>query len=64
MRPNASAQPAAASKPLSFSDVKSGDWFYPYVTELVEAGDVNGYEDGTFRPNDSITRESREAKRS
>lgn len=58
MRPNASAQPAAASKPLSFSDVKSGDWFYPYVTELVEAGGVNGYEDGTFRPNDSITRDA------
>ena len=58
VQPGASAQPDAASRPLSFSDVKSGDWFYPYVTELVEAGDVNGYEDGTFRPNDSITRDA------
>lgn len=58
IRLDASAQPAASSKPLSFIDVKSGDWFYPYVTELVEAGGVNGYEDGTFRPNDSITRDA------
>lgn len=38
------------SASASFSDVKKGDWFEPYVTTLAEAGVVAGYPNGTFQP--------------
>lgn len=41
----------------SFSDVKADDWFANAVGLAAEAGIVNGYEDGTFKPNQTITRE-------
>ncbi|MBO8434016.1 MAG: S-layer homology domain-containing protein [Tyzzerella sp.] len=41
---------------VSFSDVKAENWFYKAVSIAVEAGYVNGYEDGTFKPNATITR--------
>ena len=44
-----------AAKSVSFSDVKTSDWFYSYVTELAAAGYVAGYGDGTFRPVNSVT---------
>jgi hypothetical protein len=40
----------------TFSDVCAGDWFYPYVMDLYNMGSVGGYADGTFRPNNNITR--------
>ena len=40
-----------------FSDVKSGEWYASAVQIAVSYGLIEGYEDGTFRPNDSITRE-------
>lgn len=49
------AVPASAAQ-ASFTDVKSGDWFYPYVTQLAQAGGVHGYSDGSFKPNSTITR--------
>ena len=39
-----------------FSDVSAGDWFYPYVVTCVQYGWIGGYPDGTFRPNNTITR--------
>jgi uncharacterized protein YjdB len=42
---------------VSFKDVKSGDWFFNDVAAAVSAGYVGGYEDGTFRPNQPITRQ-------
>ena len=39
-----------------FSDVKPGDWFNNAVSTMVNAGVITGYNDGTFRPNDPITR--------
>lgn len=42
---------------LGFSDVKTDDWFYQYVLAAKKAGYVKGYEDGTFRPENKITRE-------
>lgn len=42
---------------VSFSDVSSSQWFYPYTTLLAEKGIVNGVGDGSFCPNDMITRE-------
>ena len=37
-----------------FSDVKSTDWFYSYVDELTQSGVVDGYPDGTFRPENQV----------
>jgi hypothetical protein len=39
-----------------FSDVCPGDWFYQHVTDLFGLGAISGYADGTFRPNNTITR--------
>jgi hypothetical protein len=41
----------------SFSDVKASDWYSGAVRTASEYGLINGYADGTFRPNDLITRE-------
>ncbi|MBE0448263.1 MAG: S-layer homology domain-containing protein [Actinobacteria bacterium] len=40
----------------NFPDVSPGDWFYTYVVRLVTVNVVNGYPDGTFRPQGNITR--------
>lgn len=40
----------------SFSDVNEGDWFYNYVATAAQYGWIGGYPDGTFKPNNSITR--------
>jgi len=44
------------SQTNSFSDVSSSDWFNNAVSTLANAGVLNGYADGTFRPNAYITR--------
>jgi len=41
----------------TFSDIKATDWYANATSTAVKAGLINGFEDGTFRPNDSITRE-------
>lgn len=40
----------------SYSDVNEDDWFNNAVSTVFAAKVVQGYEDGTFRPNNSITR--------
>lgn len=40
-----------------FHDVNGGDWFAGPVGAAVKAGLVEGFEDGSFRPNETITRE-------
>ena len=47
---------SAASNRTSFPDVKSGTWYYPYVTQLAQVGGVHGLPDGTFQPLATITR--------
>ena len=32
------------------------DWFYDYVVGSIQYGWINGYPDGTFGPNDPISR--------
>lgn len=44
------------SCPLSFTDVQQGSTFYNYVRCLSCLGIVSGYSDGTFRPNNNVTR--------
>ena len=39
-----------------FSDVQQSDWFYDYVIGSIQYGWITGYSDGTFRPNNTITR--------
>ncbi len=40
-----------------FSDVKGTFWGAPYIRAAVSAGIVEGYIDGTFRPNGTVTYE-------
>lgn len=40
----------------SFSDVPSSHWAAKYINFAATRGWVNGYADGTFQPNNSITR--------
>jgi hypothetical protein len=42
---------------INFSDVSSGAWYYGDVAKAVTAGFVSGFDDGTFRPNNKITRQ-------
>lgn len=39
-----------------FPDVNPDDWFYDYVVGSIQYGWINGYPDGTFGPNDPISR--------
>ncbi|MFD2329358.1 S-layer homology domain-containing protein [Cohnella sp. GCM10020058] len=41
----------------TFSDVKSSDWFSGAVQTMYQYKLIDGFEDGTFRPADTITRE-------
>jgi len=45
-----------AASGAQFADVTSDDWFYNAVNSAAAAGWVTGYPDGTFHPNDNITR--------
>jgi len=42
--------------PTDFDDVSEDEWFADYVGTAVENGIVEGYDDGTFRPGNTITR--------
>ncbi len=39
-----------------FSDVSAGSWYNNAVSTMANAGVINGYDDGTFRPDAPITR--------
>ena len=38
-----------------FSDITSSTWCYKYVLELSDAGIIDGYSDGTFKPDNQVT---------
>lgn len=40
----------------SFSDVPEEHWAYEYISELTSRGIINGYDDGSFRPDANVTR--------
>lgn len=44
-------------KDIAFTDVNEGQWFYDTVRKAVAAGYIEGYSDGSLKPNNSITRE-------
>lgn len=49
-------QPTCTACSVAFSDVLQGSTFYAYVHCLACKGIVSGYSDGTFRPNNIVTR--------
>ena len=40
----------------NYSDVNSSDWYSKYIAFVTDNKIMEGYEDGSFRPNDKITR--------
>lgn len=40
-----------------FDDVAAGDWFADAIAAAVEAGIINGYADGSFKPSEQVSRE-------
>ncbi|MDQ0885564.1 L-asparaginase type II [Paenibacillus sp. V4I9] len=50
-------KPVSEGAKLAFTDEKEiGTWAKNAVAQAVKAGFIQGYEDGTFRPNEPITR--------
>lgn len=43
-------------KVVSFTDVEDNFWGRDYIVELASKGVVNGYPDGSFKPNDNVKR--------
>lgn len=43
--------------PTSFTDVKDSDWYNDVIKTAVSYQLISGFEDGSFRPTDKITRE-------
>lgn len=41
--------------PVSFTDVADGEWYAEFVIALASDGIINGYPDGSFRPNETVT---------
>lgn len=41
---------------VSFTDVSQGEWYYEYIRKASAMGLVTGYEDGTLRPENTVTR--------
>lgn len=46
---------SAAQTTKDFSDLKSSHWAYMNVMSMVDKGVIKGYEDGTFKPNGTLT---------
>ncbi|RGX00272.1 IdeS/Mac family cysteine endopeptidase [Paraclostridium sordellii] len=42
---------------IKFSDINTNDWYYKDICIASKSGYINGYEDKTFKPNKTITRE-------
>jgi len=51
------AHAATVSAAAKFSDVAYGAWYTTYLDKVLQLpGVINGYPDGSFRPNDNVTR--------
>lgn len=47
--------PIAFASDIGLSDIDENHWAYASISELVAKNTVNGFEDGTFRPNGIVT---------
>ena len=54
--PTSTVLPAPTECTITFTDVPPGSTFYQFVECLACQGIINGYSDGTFRPNNNVTR--------
>lgn len=54
---NAVKLSATGDAKAEFADVASNDWFFNEVKKAENAGYIGGYEDGTFRPNNTVSRQ-------
>ena len=54
--PTNTVAPVPTTCALQFSDVQANNDFYQFVRCLACRGIVSGYSDGTFRPNNEVTR--------
>ena len=45
------------AKKTTFKDIEDNRWSKPFIEKAVEMGIVKGFEDGTFRPEEPMTRE-------
>ncbi len=50
-------QVAVGPSENAFKDVRGGEWFAQGVYSALASGYVNGYPDGTFRPQDAVSRQ-------
>ena len=41
---------------FNFNDVSSDRWSYKYIMKMAENGIFKGYEDGSFKPQNNVTR--------
>ncbi len=48
--------PFSAYADVEFWDLQSGHWAYQNIQTLVAEGTIKGFEDGSFRPSDTVTR--------
>ena len=55
-RPSGAITTPTIPTKTSFSDVTSEHWAYDYIDKLIDKKVLNGYDDGTFRPSQSVTR--------
>ncbi|WP_180968189.1 S-layer homology domain-containing protein [Cytobacillus massiliigabonensis] len=53
---SALAAPVGAAAAASFPDVPKSHWAHAEITALVEQGIINGYQDGSFKPNQLLNR--------
>jgi len=52
--------PLLPTTPISaatFSDLTNTHWAYSYIIDLASRGVINGFPDGTYRPEEAVTRE-------
>ena len=50
------AATATPEEAISFQDVPDNYWAKPYIDALSSRGLISGFEDGTFKPDESVTR--------
>ena len=50
------AIPVAFAAGIAFSDISENDWYSNSVQHLAELGIVEGYSDGTYKPNNNVNR--------
>ena len=46
---------SAATKKSTFTDIKNGHWAYGYVNVAKDLGIINGYPNGNFGPDETVT---------